>query len=85
MIEYFTNNYKSISLISGNQLFNYNLLPLWKPSNHLLFPISTRNAIITILKISLLNRITNEPKYPQTLFWRLPKDILYLIFQYIAK
>ena len=85
MIEYFKDNYESISLISGNQLFNYSSLPLWNQLNHLLFRISTRNEIKTILILCLLNILTNEPKYPQTLFWKIPKDILYLIFQYIAK
>lgn len=82
MIDYFKENYNSISIMSGNKLFDS--LLLWTTKTHHLFPISTRNVIITILKLSLLNTNTFEPKYPQSYFWKLPKDILYLIFQFIA-
>lgn len=60
-------------------------LPLeWNIKIHKLFLKSTKSEIETILLLSLLNESTQFPKYSQCYFYKLPKDMKYEIFKFIA-
>jgi len=56
---------------------------IWTRERHHFFPGSTRALIKTILILSLKNEKGN-PRYPQALFYLLPQDILYVLFEFIA-
>jgi len=65
------------------QIFKSHILPEWNPSSHHSFPSSRRNEI-KIMMISLRNPITKEPNHPESFFFIIPKDILFIIAKYIA-
>jgi ankyrin repeat protein len=59
------------------------LLATWAPSIHSLFPLKFRQVVKTVLMLGA-KRQDGTPYYPQTHFYKLPKDVLFLILQYAA-
>jgi len=55
----------------------------WSPINHHLFPPLVKDQILTLLKISLISQTSLHPFHPEILFYKLPRDILYQIFEYL--
>jgi hypothetical protein len=58
-------------------------LRIWAPSIHSLFPLKFRRVVKAVLMLGA-KRQDETPYYPQTHFYKLPKDVLYLILQYAA-
>jgi hypothetical protein len=56
----------------------------WSPARHYLFNETIRNAIKTVMKLALLD-ILGKPKYPSALFYKAPKDILFVILKFVAE
>lgn len=56
----------------------------WNFFNYKLFPKSIKEQIKTILLLSLFNQTTREPLHPQSYLFKLPRDIKYEIFKFIA-
>ena len=57
------------------------LLTVWTPSTHSLFPLKFRQVVKAVLMLGA-KRQDGTPYYPQTHFYKLPKDVLFLILQY---
>jgi hypothetical protein len=57
------------------------LLTVWTPSTHSLFPVKFRQVVKAVLMLGA-KRQDGIPYYPQTHFYKLPKDLLFLILQY---
>jgi hypothetical protein len=57
------------------------LLRIWTPSIHSLFPLKFRRLVKAVLMLGA-KRQDGTPYYPQTHFYKLPKDLLFLILQY---
>jgi hypothetical protein len=57
------------------------LLTTWAPSIHSLFPLEFRQVVKAVLMLGA-KRQDGTPYYPQTHFYKLPKDLLFLILQY---
>jgi hypothetical protein len=55
----------------------------WAPSTHSLFPLKFRQVVKAVLILGA-KRQDGTPYYPQTHFYKLPKDLLFLILQYAA-
>jgi ankyrin repeat protein len=55
----------------------------WTPLIHLLFPLKFKRVVKTVLMLGA-KRQDGTPYYPQTHFYKLPKDVLYHILQYAA-
>jgi hypothetical protein len=65
---------------------NQNQLPadlgkIWTPSTHSLCPLKFRQVVKAVLMLGA-KRQDGTPYYPQTHFYKLPKDVLFLILQY---
>jgi hypothetical protein len=65
---------------------NWNQLPSdvvrrWTPSTHSLFPLKFRQIVKAVLMLGA-KRQDGTPYYPQTHFYKLPKDVLFIILQY---
>ena len=56
---------------------------IWAPSTHSLFPLKFRQVVKAVLMLGA-KRQDGTPYYPQTHFYKLPKDVLFLILQYVA-
>jgi hypothetical protein len=75
----------------GNSTFYQNkqqklpadLLTMWAPSIHSLFPLKFRQVVKAVLMLAA-KRQDGTPYYPQTHFYKLPKDLLFLILQYVV-
>ena len=65
-----------ISIGNQNTLFQN-----WNPKYHKLFPLQIKQEIRTILLMSLIHPSTNRPNYEDSQFWKLPRDILFLLCQ----
>jgi hypothetical protein len=59
------------------------LVGRWTPSIHSLFPLKFRQVVKSVLMLGA-KRQDGTPYYPQTHFYKLPKDALFLILQYAA-
>jgi hypothetical protein len=59
------------------------LLRTWTPSIHSLFPLKFKQVVKAVLMLGA-KRQDGTPYYPQTHFYKLPKDVLYLILQFAA-
>jgi hypothetical protein len=59
------------------------LVKRWTPSTHSLFPLKFRQVVKAVLMLGA-KRQDGTPYYPQTHFYKLPKDVLFLILQYAA-
>jgi hypothetical protein len=53
----------------------------WTPSIHSLFPLKFRQVVKAVLMLGA-KRQDGTPYYPQTHFYKLPKDLLFLILQF---
>jgi hypothetical protein len=65
------------------QLLPADLVRIWTPSTHSLFPLKFRQVVKAVLMLGAKRR-DGTPYYPQTHFYKLPKDVLFLILQYAA-
>jgi hypothetical protein len=59
------------------------LLRIWTPSIQSLFPLKFRRVVKAVLMLAA-KRQDGTPYYPQTHFYKLPKDLLFLILQHAA-
>jgi hypothetical protein len=59
------------------------LVRVWAPSTHSLFPLKFRQVVKAVLLLGA-KRQDGTPYYPQTHFYKLPKDVLFVILQYAA-
>jgi len=57
---------------------------LWTPKTHNCYSSFIKKQIITVMTLSLKFTTTNEPRYPEIFFYKLSKDTLFTIFQYLA-
>jgi hypothetical protein len=53
----------------------------WAPSIHSLCPLTFRQVVKAVLMLGA-KRQDGTPYYPQTHFYKLPKDVLFLILEY---
>jgi hypothetical protein len=67
----------------GLQLPSDLILRRWTPSIHSLFPLKFRQVVKAVLMLGA-KRQDGTPYYPQTHFYKLPKDVLYIILQFAA-
>jgi hypothetical protein len=74
---------KMMKMENYHQLFPVDLLTVWAPSIHSLFPMEFRQVVKAVLMLGA-KRQDGTPYYPQTHFYKLPKDLLFLILQYAA-
>jgi hypothetical protein len=58
-------------------------LRIWAPSIHSLFPLEFRQVVKAVLMLGAKSQ-DGTPYYPQTHFYKLPKDVLFIILQYAA-
>jgi hypothetical protein len=58
-----------------------NLLSRWTPSLHALFPLKFRQLVKAVLMLGA-KRQDGTPYYPHTHFYKLPKDVLFIILDY---
>jgi len=56
----------------------------WRKETHHKFSQFVQNQIKTILVLALKSPTSMIPLYPDALFYALPKDILYIIFNWIV-
>jgi hypothetical protein len=56
---------------------------LWTPSIHSFFPLKFRQVVKAVLMLGA-KRQDGTPYYPQTHFYKLPKDVLFIILQYVV-
>jgi hypothetical protein len=59
------------------------LVTAWTPSTHSLCPLKFRQVVKAVLMLGA-KRQDGTPHYPQTHFYKLPKNVLFLILQYAA-
>jgi hypothetical protein len=59
------------------------LVRIWTPSIHSLFPLKFRQVVKAVLMLGA-KRQDGTPYYPQTHFYKLPKELLFTILQYVA-
>jgi hypothetical protein len=57
------------------------LVTVWAPSIHSLLPLKFRQVVKAVLMLGA-KRQDGTPYYPQTHFYKLPKDLLFIILQY---
>jgi hypothetical protein len=57
------------------------LVRIWAPSTHSLFPLKFRQVAKAVLMLGA-KRQDGTPYYPQTHFYKLPKDVLFIILQF---
>jgi hypothetical protein len=76
-------NFKRLMLKTKNlqQQLPSDFVRVWTPSIHSLFPLKVRQFVKAVLMLAA-KRQDGTPYYPQTHFYRLPKDVLFLILQY---
>ena len=55
--------------------------PIWAPSIHSLFPLKFRQVVKAVLMLGA-KRQDGTPYYPQTHFYKLPKDVLFIILHH---
>jgi len=56
----------------------------WTPVNHRKCPLRVRQQIRAVMKLGLFHHFGGKPRHPTSQVWRLPKDVLYIIFQFVA-
>ena len=64
----------------GNQFI---LFQNWNPKYHKFFPFQIKEEIKTILLMSLINSTTNKPNHFDSNWWKLPRDVFFLLFQFL--
>jgi hypothetical protein len=70
-----------LQMNNDQELTPADLLTVWAPSIHSLFPLEFRQVVKAVLMLGA-KRQDGTPYYPQTHFYKLPKDVLFLILQY---
>lgn len=55
----------------------------WNKNIHKCVPNSTKKTLETILILNLKDEQTREPKYNETYFYQLPKEIILEVFNHI--
>jgi hypothetical protein len=87
MIEYILQkispNTKRVMMKNDQQQLTSDLISIWTPSTHSLFPLKFRQVVKAVLMLGA-KRQDGTPYYPQTHFYKLPKDVLFLILQFAA-
>jgi hypothetical protein len=53
----------------------------WRPSTHSLFPLNCRRLVKTVLMLGA-KRQDGTPYYPQAHFYKLPKDVLFVVLKF---
>lgn len=56
----------------------------WTTSNHRKYPKEFRQSVKVVLMMALVDKEGN-PRHPEAYFYRLPKDLLKIIFQFLSK
>lgn len=72
---------QTLVLTENIELKNPRIYDHWNPEIHKFFQKQMKEQIKTILLISIRNPNTNEPNHQHSNWWKLPKDILFEIFQ----
>ena len=72
-------NFNSLNLIETR------LLPQWNTSNHHQFGSSFKNEVKLLLILSHIDRNNRIPNHPSCPFYKLPRDILYYLFQLLSQ
>ena len=78
----------SFILLNFDSHFNLietRLLPQWKPSNHHQFGSSFKNEVKLLLILSHIDRDNRIPNHPSCPFYKLPRDIMYYLFQLLSR
>jgi hypothetical protein len=75
------NRRRMINMANNNGKLPGDLVRIWTPSTHSLFPLKFRQVVKAVLMLGA-KRQDGTPYYPQTHFYKLPKDVLFLILQY---
>jgi hypothetical protein len=74
---------RMIKMKNEQQQLPSDLITIWAPSTHSLFPLKFKQVVKAVLMLGA-KRQDGTPYYPQTHFYKLPKDVLYIILQYVA-
>jgi ankyrin repeat protein len=72
---------RMMKMKNKQELLPIDLVTAWTPSTHSLFPLKFRRVVKAVLMLRA-KRQDGTPYYPQTHFYKLPKDVLFLILQY---
>jgi hypothetical protein len=72
---------RMMKMKNRQQKLPLDLVAVWTPSTHSLFPLKFRQVVKAVLMLGA-KRQDGTPYYPQTYFYKLPKDVLFLILQY---
>ena len=57
----------------------------WTPSIHRMFGSNMKERIKVVMMLSLVDMSSDSPLHSSTFFYLVPKDILYLICQYVVE
>ena len=60
-------------------------LPQWNTSNHHQFGLSFKNEVKLLLILSHIDRDNRIPNHPSCPFYKLPRDIIYYLFQLLSQ
>jgi hypothetical protein len=74
---------RMIKMKNKQQQLPADLVTRWTPSTHSLFPLKFRHVVKAVLMLGA-KRQDGTPYYPQTHFYKLPKDLVFLILQYVV-
>jgi hypothetical protein len=74
---------RMLKMKNDNGKLPFELVGRWTPSIHSLFPLKFRQIVKVVLMLGA-KRQDGTPFYPQTHFYKLPKDVLFLILQFAA-
>jgi hypothetical protein len=72
---------RMLKMKNKRQQLPSDLVTRWTPSTHSLFPLKVRQVVKAVLMLGA-KRQDGTPYYPQTHFYKLPKDLLFLILHY---
>jgi hypothetical protein len=65
------------------QFVHLHSITTWTRSMHFLFPLKFRQAVKAVLMLGA-KRQDGTPYHPQTYFYKIPKDVLFIILEYVA-
>ena len=69
----------------GSEISTMLELRKWKTENYKKFPKFIKDIVKSILSLTLKIPGTSIPIYPESYIWKLPKDILYIIIQFVVE
>src|SRR5690606_20401993 len=72
---------RMINMKNRQQQLPSDIVTRWTPSTHSLFPHSFRQVVKAVLILGA-KRQDGTPYYPQTHFYKLPKDVLFIIVHF---